>query len=348
MEEPRERVAEEAAAAERAGEWEHAAALYRQLFRRAVEEGAAESLHAPLVGGSRAFRNLGTLEDAGELAELSYEIARRTGRPGDEADSLNQMATVLHADQELPAAQQLYREALEKARDLGDDPLVAKTCLNIGVIHHTLGNLREARALYLESVSAGLRSGFAQHAARAYNNLGMVCTDLGEWLEAQMHVERGIEIAERLQDAELLAILRTNRVEPLIHLGELAAAAEEAKAAEALARRVSRHSALSDIARFRAMIAMAEGRLDMADDELRLGLAIAQEHGLELCRAETLEQLGRLRRRQGRMEESLEALEQAFDGFFALGAKRDVSRVAPLLEERREGARERVRIGGSP
>lgn len=336
----------EAAAAERQGDWERAAGMCDQLFARAVAEGRTEGFHAPLTQRADALRNLGRLEEAEEAAALSCEIHLRLGRAAAAADSLNHLATVLHARGDLEGARGLYMEALEKARDVGSDPLVAKTCLNIGVIHHTLGNLWEARTLYLESVSAGLRSGFPQHAARAYNNLGMVCTDLGEWLEAQMHIERGIELAERLEDTELLAILRTNLTEPLIHLGEMEAAAEEAAAAEALARRVSSHTALTDIARFRAMIAMAEGRLDDAETALRKGMAIAQEHGLDLCRAETLEQLGRLRRRQGRMGEAVEVLEEAFDVFFGLGARRDVKRVAPLLEQWRESVLQRVRIGG--
>lgn len=336
-----------AAAAERAGQWEHAVELFGELFRCAVEGRDRETLHHSLSRLVLAFWNLGRLEEAQELAELAHEVARRTGHRHAEADSLNRRAAVLHARQRFPEADALYRRALEKARDLGDDALVAKVCLNLGVIEHTVGDLREARALYLESVSAGLRSGLPEHAVNAYNNLGMVCTDLGEWLEAQMHLDRGIEIAERLGDTSRLAFLRANLTEPLIHLNEIRAAKSQTEVAESLAHRTSNHTVLIDVARFRSMIAMTEGRLPDAESELRRGLAMAEEHGLDLCRAETLEQLARLRRRQGRMPEAVEALENAFDTFFGLGAKRDVRRVAPLLEEWRESERARVRIGRS-
>ena len=339
-------IAAAAEAAEHAGEWERAGDLYRRLFDAHVAERDTEGLIGALGGGSWALCNVGRMEEAAEQAHLALELARRSGRGSAEAAALNQLATIFHFQQDLREAQQLYMQALEKARNIGDDALVAKACLNLGVIQHTLGNLREARALYLESVSAGLRSGFAEHAMGAYNNLGMVCTDLEEWLEAQLHLERGIEIAERTGNIVRLTELRTNRVEPLIHLNDLKAAADEAATAEGLARRISLHSALTDLARFRAMIAMAEGRLDDAEADVRKALAISQEHDLTLCRGESLEQLARLRRRQGRLTEALSALEQAFDTFLSIPAKQDVSRVAPLLEEWRQAARSRIRIGG--
>lgn len=337
-------LAARAEAAERACDWDEAVALFRQLFQRAVEARAAERIPEALLGGARALSPDTATEEAEELAWLAYEIAQRTGRMHDAATALNVIGTILHRRNDLAGARRLYIRALERARDLGDDRLVAMTCLNLGVTDNTLGNLREARARYLESVSAGIRSGIAEHAMRAYNNLGMVCTDLEEWLEAQLHLDRGIEIAERLDDLPTLTLLHANRAEPLIHLGELDRAREQIDRAEVLALRVGQPNTLGDVGRLRAVVARAEDRLDDADHELAEALAIADEHDLELCRAELLEELALLRRQQGRRDEAVRALEHAFDTFFTLGARRDVSRVGARLEEWREESRHRVRI----
>lgn len=339
-------LAARAAEAKRACDWDTALQLFRELFRRSVEEGTVEHIPEALLGSARVLAPDTPTDEAEELAWLSHEIAQRTGLLHDAVDALNLVATMLHRHNDLSGARALYSRVLERARDLGEDPLVAKACLNLGVISHTLGNLREARALYLESVSAGLRSGAPEHATRAYNNLGMVCTALGEWLEAQLHLDRGIEIAERLDDVATLALLHGNRIEPLIHLGEMDKARAEAAIAESLMLHGGQHSGLADVGRLRAMMDLAHGRLDDAEQELDRALALVEEHDLELCRAEVLEQLALLRRRQGRHEEALTAMEKAFDCFFALGAKHQVSRVAPLLEEWRAALRHRVRIGG--
>ncbi len=337
-------LAARAAAAERAYDWEAAAALFRELFQAAVDARAIDRIPEALLGSARALSPDTATEEAEELAWLSHEIAHRTGRLHDAATSLNVLGTILYRRNDLPGARRLYVRALERARDLGDDRLVAMTCLNLGVCDHTLVNLREARARYLESVSAGIRSGIAEHAMRAYNNLGMVCTDLEEWLEAQLHLDRGIEIAERLDDLPTLALLYSNRAEPLIHLGELDRAREQIETAETLARRVGQPNTLAELGRLRAMVARAEDRLDDADEELRQALELADEHDLALCRAELLEELALLRRRQGRGDEAIHALERAFDAFFTLGARREVSRVGARLEEWREESRHRVRI----
>jgi tetratricopeptide (TPR) repeat protein len=339
-------LAARAADAERACEWDTALELFREIFRRSIEARVVDPIPRALLGTARVLAPDTPTEEAEELAWLSHEIAQRTGRVHDAVDALNLIATMLHGRNDLPGARALYSRVLERARDLGEDPLVAKACLNLGVIAHTLGNLREARALYLESVSAGLRSGAPEHAMRAYNNLGMVCTALGEWLEAQLHLDRGIEIAERLDDVGTLALLHGNRIEPLIHLGELDKARAEATIAEAFMLHGGHQSGLADVGRLRAMMALADDCLDEADEELNQALAIAEEHHLDLCRAEILEQLALLRRRQGRDDEALVALEDAFDCFFAVGAKREVSRVAALLEDWRTAFRQRVRIGG--
>jgi eukaryotic-like serine/threonine-protein kinase len=336
-----------AAEAERACDWDTALELFRELTRRSIEAQLADRVPKALMGTARALAPDTPTEEAEELAWLSHEIAKRTGRMQDAVDALNLIATMLHGRNDLAGARALYCRVLERARDLGEDALVAKACLNLGVIAHTLGNLREARALYLESVSAGLRSGAPEHAMRAYNNLGMVCTALGEWLEAQLHLDRGIEIAERLNDVGNLARLHANRIEPLIHLGELDNARAEATIAESFMLLGGQQSGLADVGRLRAMMALADDCLDEADEELSQALIIAEEHHLDLCRPEILEQLALLRRRQGRDDEAVAALEEAFDCFFALGAKREVSRVAALLEDWRPALRERVRIGGT-
>lgn len=340
-------LAARAAAAEKACDWDAAVARFGELFDRSVRAGAAERLPAALMGIARALSPDAATEEAEELAWLAHEIALRLGRHRDAASALNVAGTVLHRRNDPDGAAALYTRALRSARDLGDDTLIAMTCLNLGVVENTLGNLREARARYLESVSAGIRSGSPEHAMRAYNNLGIVCTHLEEWLEAQLHLDRGIEIAERLGDTTTLALLHANRTKPLIHLGELERAAREADTAEACARQVGHHSCIAYVGCYRGMIAMAEGRLADAERHLEEALDLATQHDFDLCRAEILEQLALLRHRQGHGEEAFRTLEQAFDAFFAVGAKRNVSRVAALLEDWRPEVQQRVRIGGS-
>lgn len=319
-----------AGAYERAGRWESAAVAYRAAYRAAVASKQAAELVGAIHGIARVHRQQGRFEEAEEMTELCRHVAERHHLPQAAARATTTLAILRYCEQAWAAAQALYGEALQIAQDCDDSTLVGTICQNRGVIHNIQGSLREARVCYLESVAASTRAQDRPTAMLAYNNLGMVCADLREWTEAEVYFSRGVDLAEQLGNRVMLAKLYANRAEPLLCTGELARAEVSLDRAGEIASETGDRELRPVIARFRAMIARERRQLRVAEQHLTDALSLAEE--LPLDRAEVLEELGRLRREQGRNEEAVAALREARDGFIALGAARDAERVAEILD----------------
>jgi len=324
-------ITDEALDAERLGNWDAAEEAYRRLFRAAQVAQRVPDMVDALRGGARIRRIQGRWELAEELAELSREIAERHGLHAAAARAVNILALVRYSQQDWPAARTLFLDALERARDLGDDELIGFACQNAGVASYYLGDLREARTLYLESIGSFVRSRAADSAPLAYNNLGLVCCDLGEWMEAEIYFGRGIEIAERLGRSPLLARLHANRAEPLACVGDLSRARESLDRAEAVARELRDDGVLTDVERLRGTVALRGGDLARAAEHLERSLSMAEAAGMQLERAQALREIGRLREAEGRREEGRAAYREARETFAALGASLDVLRTDGLL-----------------
>ena len=321
-----------AAALTRIGDWDAAASLYADLFRSSTAARNLRGLVEALRGSVSVRCSQGNYDDAEDLAELRREIAERNDLPVEAARATHMIGVIRHLRGELSGAEVLYNRALEGLRDAGDDEQLGVTYQNLGVIANIRGDLRGARILYLESIACAIRAGSAANAMMVYANLGLVCADLRDWMEAELYLDRGIEVAEQLGDVPVGAKLRANRAEPLIHTGQLALARKSLDAAELLATQSKGAGTLSDIARFRSMIARQEGEFDSAEQHITRSLQLAQEAGLALEHAEASEEYACLLAAQGRTQEAVDALRRAQDGFRALGAQRDVARTQETLD----------------
>jgi tetratricopeptide (TPR) repeat protein len=332
MSEPLSALAARGKELEVAGRWKEADRLYAALFRRALAERDPSAAVDALRRQASVRGGLGSVEEAEELAELSFEIAERCGLARAAARAVNVRALLLYTREELPRAAALYRDALARARAVRDDELTGLVCQNLGVIANIHGELAEARALYLECIASTIRSGDRTAAMMAYNNLGMVCADLREWLEAELYMDRALDVAERIGHRPAATRLYLNRAEPLIQMGELRRARATLDRAEELAGPLDDRGTLAGVRRFRAVIARLEGDFAAADRELADAAMLVAGEGHELERAEILGAIARLRWEQGRRDEARDALHRARGCFAALGAAREIRRLDEVLE----------------
>lgn len=324
-------LAADAARAERAADWDAAFAAYQRLFWAAMETGDTESAASALRGQSRACQQWGRFDDAEEYASLSLEIAERAGHAAAAARAVNTLAVIRFLQHDWDGAGALYTEARERARDCGDDALVGWTGQNLGVIANLRGDLRRARALYLESVAAAVRSSDATTAMAAYNSLGLVCADLEEWTESGLYFDRGLELAEQHGDVGVRATLLSNRAEPLIYIGETARALATLREAEEIAMQTGDQRTLSEVNRFRGVIARVAGEDAQAEECLTRAMDLAERAGLELERAEAIEELARLRWGQGRRGPAHATAREAQRRYAAIGAAYNATRVESLM-----------------
>jgi tetratricopeptide (TPR) repeat protein len=317
------------------GRWDAAARLYSLAFRASVMDRDLASAVDALRGQARVRRQQHRLEEAEELADLSFVMAERSGLPQAAARALNVRGIIRYEQADWAGAAALYGRALEMALDLGDDELAGLACQNAGVIAHLRGDLFEARTRYLESIGSFVRSGNSAHAMMAYNNLGVASIYQGEWMEAEVYFSRGIEIGERLSQSPMLARLYSNRAHPLIEIGETARARRSLDSAEVAARAVGDLGTLGEVEKFRAMLARCEGRLRDADEGLERARRMATA-ATAFERAELLRESGHLREAQGRPADARAAYREAARLYSEVGARRQLRlvelRVAALVE----------------
>ena len=325
-----EALAKRATSLEHEGKWEAAGDLYCELFWEGVEQRNLQTMVDALRGQARTYRQRSFYEEAEELAALSFEIAERHTLRQAAARAINTIAWIRYSRDDWGAAERLYEAALERARDIGDDELIALVCQNLGTIANIRGDRREARTLYLESIGSSVRSGNKVNEIMAYNNLGIVCSDMGEWMEADLYLSRGIEIAERAGITPLLAKLYVKRAKPLIMVSELGQARESLDRAEEFGSHARDPVVLSETARQRGVVARLEGRFGDAHVHLARAISIALEHHLELERAEALQELGQLYWQEGNMQDAIATLAGAKEACRSLGAERDVERLEEL------------------
>jgi hypothetical protein len=158
-----------------------------------------------------------------------------------------------------------------------------------------------------------------------------VCADLEEWTESGLYFDRGLELAEQHGDVGVRATLLSNRAEPLIFVGETARALATLRDAEEIALQTGDQRTLSEVSRFRGVIARAEGEGARAEEYLTRAMEIAERAGLELERAEAMEELARLRWGEGRGGPARATAREAQRAYEALGAIYNATRVEALL-----------------
>lgn len=328
---PLAKIAEEAAALERAAEWEQAHAAYAQAFAAARAAGDVRCMADATRGGARVLREAGRLDEAEELAELSLEIATRATLPSETARAANVLGIIVYARGAIHEAAELYETALEAAREVRDDELIGLACANLGVVANIRGDLNTAFGYYLESIAAAVRTGNVQASILGYNNLGLLASDVREWMQADVLFHRALELAEQVGDSTVTTTLLLNRAEPLIQVGELELAQVALDRAEAMAERTQNARDLAEAARFRALLARRRGDEAGAVGQLARSLLLATRAGLRLERAEALEQMALLHHDAGRAEDARMHLSEACTEFFAAGATRDCIRARELL-----------------
>lgn len=323
----------QAAAYERQGDWDAAAALYAEVYRQAIEDSEIEQAATALLGHGRVLSRKGCFREAEELARLCVELAERNRLLEASARAVTLMGLIRLLRSEYAAATEFFQQAREMARNSGDDVVVWSSTQNLGIIANIHGNFREARALYLESIGSAIRGEDRAGAMMTYANLGKVCVCLEDWLEAEVYFERGIEIAEQLVELPARTRLHANLAVPLIRTGEFAQARSALDTAEQLATRIDDRDTLSHVARLRGMIARLQGELALARKHLSESLRIASGSGFELARAEALEEKARLWQAEGHLEEACVAFEEACACFHALGARHDAARMQELRSQ---------------
>jgi len=167
---------------------------------------AAGALHAPAsaelnlwvsyhFGGTSAYHD-GEYQGAQALLERALDETRTAYRRGDSYERLGATYAALGKFQEAEGA---YREALRlKESSLGSRHReIASILNNLADLAYLLDKHGETEALYRRALDINRRDQWNLEVARSLNGLALVHNDAGEYVEAENHLLRAVEIHEK-------------------------------------------------------------------------------------------------------------------------------------------------------
>jgi tetratricopeptide (TPR) repeat protein len=198
-------------------------------------QGDAEGVVAYLGNLYEMNRACGMLEAAAEYAGRLAEVLAREGRPGEQAVWLNNLAELRRATGDLPAAEPLYRQALEILEGLPEKrpPDQAVFLNNLAELYRERGDYPAAAPLYREALELQRAAtgeddpGFAT----TLNNQALLFLSTGDLTAAESLLLRSFEIRRASLGEEHLQVAQS-----LNNLGALRQAQGRCSEAEPLLR----------------------------------------------------------------------------------------------------------------
>jgi tetratricopeptide (TPR) repeat protein len=181
------------------------AMAYFRVGRVMRWSGAAEDALAPLAQAQRRFQgladtgnadaqrmaavaitdtgdcltNLGHLEEAAEAYEQAMELDRRENRLRDVATDKFQLGTVRLLQKRFEEALEIYEEARDAFRALGEPLQVAGIWHQIGMVHQDAGQPEAAEQAYRQSLAIRVRENDLAGQADTLNQLGSLFGSIG-------------------------------------------------------------------------------------------------------------------------------------------------------------------------
>jgi len=332
--------------------------------------GAAGVLLAEAVRHDRD----GNIEVAIERYRAAIDLAESGGESAIAAEALRRLGAIHHGRNDPATAHALCRRSYELALTVGNDILAAEALnaiatfhleagalemaeeifqqalagagasdlirarveQNLGILANIRGKLDDAYALYQRSLEANQRAGDNRGCAIAYHNLGMVSADQERWDDADRYFRQSHFVAEAINDTHLRGLCLLNHTE--VHLAKRRTdeARRSAEAALAIFDELGSHLDKADTYRMLGAVYRADGRHALAESRLRTAIELAASTDATLSEAEATRELALLYQQVGRNQEALKLLTTCHRLFHRLQAGMDLVDVATKLRQLEE------------
>jgi predicted ATPase/DNA-binding SARP family transcriptional activator len=161
------------------------------------QDGTATPARArALQGGAGLAWSLGDLERAKRLARAAIPVAADVGSTWDEMAANTVLGVVANNEGDRAAARHHHRRSMQLGEGMGLEPFAQK--LNLGIVELDSGEYEEARALFEDVLGYHRRTGNDQGVGFALINLGVVHHALGDPASSLAAFREGRERFERV------------------------------------------------------------------------------------------------------------------------------------------------------
>ena len=213
---------------------------------------------------------------------------------------------------------------LQIAQEMGDVDRELTAHINLGVNHHSLGDIDVALEHTRSALELAMNTGRAAARALVHNNMGVILTDAGLEPQARAHLDEGMRLAERVGYTRFMTEARGTLARLAYRAADFAAADREARIALELARAAG--STVDEGIALRLLAGIASERGD-GETEALLSGALDRLLGdrYELARTWVVE--AKHAARQGDAARAAARRAEAASVFQTLGAALDLERL---------------------
>jgi putative nucleotidyltransferase with HDIG domain len=316
----------------------------------------------------------GCITEAIESYAAATAEAARNGELRIQAEALRRLGVVYHHRNEAATARDLAEQSHAIAGEIGDALLAAEALnvlagfafesgameealtryqqalelagaqselrgkieQNLGILANIHGDHAQALVHYRQSLEAFERAGNDQGRAIAYHNLGMVSADRGLWDDADRHYRKSLELTRAVGDLHLEGFGLLNHAEVHHARQRYDEARANAEAALAIFDQLGARLDKADAYKVLGMVYRDTGRHALAESRLRAAMDQAVATGSVLSEAEASRELARLYQAMGRNQDALRLLNASHRLFTRLDARVDLVDVSSKVHRLEE------------
>ncbi len=322
---------DQAAASERAGQWQAAVGSYEQAYRLAVRARDLDALLDTVVRIGHCHRKSGEIEGALEQFELAIQLGTRSGHHEVVGRAYNGMGLIAQEGGRLSESETWYQNALTFATRADAVSLAGHVQQNLGIVANIRGELGEALHRYTLGLELSERAGNEIAVGSVLNNLGMLHVDLGELDAAESFFDRAYDITRQTNDIRLQGIISVNRAEFYLARGDLVRARESCDAGFEILSQLGDELSQAVALKFYGIIYRRSGKPHLATIHLQRAIEIASSRD-PLLEAESQRELALVLREQGRNRDALAALNRSHALFTALQAQADTAEIQGRID----------------
>ncbi len=251
-------------------------AIARPLMLLEDADTALAELH---LARSQAWHHLGQWSDALDEARTAERVAGKTLDVRLQSRVLAELGSQLRDQGELAGAERALRDALDKAKAIGDTSLRPTPLYRLGAILWGKGDLDGAERCWQESLETAQQTGDARATGFGFNGLGILAFCRGQSAEARTQLEQSAKLFEELGMLAPLGIARINLSELYLSTGILRKALQLAERTVSQAKETRAPHGMALGLAYRAMALMEVGKDDEASENAREALRIVRELG---------------------------------------------------------------------
>jgi tetratricopeptide (TPR) repeat protein len=294
--------------------WDSALQLRKQL----QEKEHAARLHRKIA--SVLWNNLGDTERAKENYDKALEILKSEPESVELASLYQAMAHMNYRTKDVAAAFSWANKALELAKKLNANEVIASSYASLGTVFNFRGELGKARECHERGLKIALDNGYMDTALREYNNLPLTFQpdERGKALE---YLEKGYELAKKVGDVHHQSWLGVHLGGLYAGMGKTSEAVKIIGESAALDTKVNNLPNLAFSKWGQGMGCLMLGEWEEAEQLLMEALTIANKLGQFQQIGNTYGALGFLNFNKGDYRKALEFFEKTMTEDDKAGAK---------------------------